>query len=167
MLKKSIHAFFNNDLAEMNSSKSHKLLDFSSLAIWQSIHGLPWQAVFNSLPKLERVMGIEPTHPAWKAGVLPLNYTRTGLPSLDKRKTNPSKRGPSAQGDRLYRITAPARHSGVFEPYVTDAKYGGEGRIRTSVGIASRFTVCPLWPLGYLSVSRTITKKNPFYRAAV
>ena len=25
---------------------------------------------------LERVMGIEPTRPAWKAGVLPLNYTR-------------------------------------------------------------------------------------------
>ena len=25
---------------------------------------------------LERVMGIEPTQPAWKAGVLPLNYTR-------------------------------------------------------------------------------------------
>ena len=22
-------------------------------------------------------MGIEPTYPAWKAGVLPLNYTRT------------------------------------------------------------------------------------------
>ena len=28
---------------------------------------------------LERVMGIEPTRPAWKAGILPLNYTRTGL----------------------------------------------------------------------------------------
>ena len=27
--------------------------------------------------KLKRVMGIEPTYPAWKAGVLPLNYTRT------------------------------------------------------------------------------------------
>ena len=26
--------------------------------------------------ELERVMGIEPTYPAWKAGVLPLNYTR-------------------------------------------------------------------------------------------
>ena len=26
--------------------------------------------------KLERAMGIEPTYPAWKAGVLPLNYTR-------------------------------------------------------------------------------------------
>ena len=26
--------------------------------------------------KMERVMGIEPTCPAWKAGILPLNYTR-------------------------------------------------------------------------------------------
>ena len=29
---------------------------------------------------LERVMGIEPTRPAWKAGILPLNYTRMVLP---------------------------------------------------------------------------------------
>ena len=28
------------------------------------------------LQKNKRVMGIEPTYPAWKAGVLPLNYTR-------------------------------------------------------------------------------------------
>jgi hypothetical protein len=27
---------------------------------------------------VERVMGIEPTQSAWKADVLPLNYTRTG-----------------------------------------------------------------------------------------
>ena len=27
----------------------------------------------------KRVMGIEPTYPAWKAGVLPLNYTRIGI----------------------------------------------------------------------------------------
>ena len=26
--------------------------------------------------KMERVMGIEPTQPAWKAGILPLNNTR-------------------------------------------------------------------------------------------
>ena len=26
---------------------------------------------------LERVMGIEPTWPAWKAGALPLSYTRS------------------------------------------------------------------------------------------
>ena len=28
------------------------------------------------LARVERVMGIEPTRPAWKAGILPLNYTR-------------------------------------------------------------------------------------------
>jgi hypothetical protein len=26
--------------------------------------------------KMERVKGIEPSYPAWKAGILPLNYTR-------------------------------------------------------------------------------------------
>ena len=31
--------------------------------------------------RMERVMGIEPTRPAWKAGILPLNYTRTGAES--------------------------------------------------------------------------------------
>ncbi len=31
-----------------------------------------WRRIKN----MERVMGIEPTRPAWKAGVLPLNYTR-------------------------------------------------------------------------------------------
>lgn len=30
----------------------------------------------------KRVMGIEPTYPAWKAGVLPLNYTRTTHPQI-------------------------------------------------------------------------------------
>ena len=32
-----------------------------------------------SLVLLERVMGIGPTQPAWKASVLPLNYTRTSV----------------------------------------------------------------------------------------
>jgi len=41
MLKKSIHGFFNYGFAEVNSAKPHKLLAFSSLAIWQSVHGLP------------------------------------------------------------------------------------------------------------------------------
>ena len=31
---------------------------------------------FSPCNKKKRVMGIEPTYPAWKAGVLPLNYTR-------------------------------------------------------------------------------------------
>ena len=32
---------------------------------------------FSCIKNFKRVMGIEPTYPAWKAGVLPLNYTRT------------------------------------------------------------------------------------------
>ena len=35
----------------------------------------PGKSTFSE-DKKERVMGIEPTYPAWKAGVLPLNYTR-------------------------------------------------------------------------------------------
>ena len=31
---------------------------------------------YNRVYFVERVMGIEPTRPAWKAGILPLNYTR-------------------------------------------------------------------------------------------
>ena len=33
--------------------------------------------------RMERVMGIEPTRPAWKAGILPLNYTRMGRDKLN------------------------------------------------------------------------------------
>ena len=33
-----------------------------------------WDTANTAISK--RVMGIEPTYPAWKAGVLPLNYTR-------------------------------------------------------------------------------------------
>ena len=36
---------------------------------------------------MERVMGIEPTRPAWKAGILPLNYTRRTVVFYHKRKT--------------------------------------------------------------------------------
>ena len=47
---------------------------------WESnfaISGLP-PSSFTLRPerRLVRVDGIEPTQPAWKAGVLPLNYTR-------------------------------------------------------------------------------------------
>ena len=42
----------------------------------------PWQG--RALPTTplshKRVMGIEPTYPAWKAGVLPLNYARMAAP---------------------------------------------------------------------------------------
>ena len=33
---------------------------------------------------MERVTGIEPAQPAWKAGALPLSYTRGGQPMFYK-----------------------------------------------------------------------------------
>ena len=39
----------------------------------------PWATRAYSSFRMKRVMGIEPTYPAWKAGVLPLNYTRRWL----------------------------------------------------------------------------------------
>ena len=42
-----------------------------------------------------------------------------------------------------------------FSSSIPSKKDGGEGRIRTSEGIANRFTVCPLWPLGNLSDSKS------------
>jgi hypothetical protein len=59
-------------------------------------------------------MGVEPTSSAWKAEVLPLNYTRQAQ----------SQRIPS-------RVTSSHLNS----------KNGGGGRIRTSEGGAVRFTV--------------------------
>jgi hypothetical protein len=43
--------------------------------VGNSSHELP-KNLQHILPILERVMGIEPTSSAWKAEVLPLNYTR-------------------------------------------------------------------------------------------
>ena len=37
---------------------------------------------------LERAMGIEPTYPAWKAGVLPLNYARMAVPYIQPYDNN-------------------------------------------------------------------------------
>ena len=60
-------------------------------------------------------MGIEPTLPAWKAGALPLSYTRTLLAVIT------------------------ASHLSI--PELAD---GGGSWIRTNVGIANGFTARPL-----------------------
>ena len=56
------------------------------------------------LKKVERVMGIGPTRPAWKAGILPLNYTRI-------RCTSPLYR------QRLYIIALLKRIVKYFSPF--------------------------------------------------
>ena len=62
------------------------------LSYWRILHGTLCRAATGLVvctnrhapdsPLLERVMGIEPTRPAWKAGILPLNYTRSCLNPL-------------------------------------------------------------------------------------
>jgi hypothetical protein len=43
---------------------------------------------------LERVKGIEPSQPAWKAGALPLSYTRTlKLGAVDEIRTRDPRLG--------------------------------------------------------------------------
>ena len=70
-------------------------------------------------------MGIEPTPSAWKAEVLPLNYTRQVTPV------------------RISIVTMVFRnHALSLFPYPLH-HLGGGGRIRTYEGVASRFTVCP------------------------
>ncbi len=55
----------------------------------------------------KRVMGIEPTYPAWKAGVLPLNYTRevgvTGFePATSWSQTRRSSQAEPHPGSKIY-----------------------------------------------------------------
>ena len=63
----------------------------------------------------KRVMGIEPTYPAWKAGVLPLNYTRevgvTGFePATSWSQTRRSSQAePHPDGVVLYHFLLPLR----------------------------------------------------------
>ena len=50
--------------------------------------------------RLERVIGIEPTQPAWKAGALPLSYTR-GVPQHKYRGDNRFRRIWSVSSPRI------------------------------------------------------------------
>ena len=44
-------------------------------------------------------MGIEPTRPAWKAGILPLNYTRMGTDAVKYVSQNIVAYGPRFVND--------------------------------------------------------------------
>ena len=132
--------------------------------------------MFSHYLPMERVMGIEPTSSAWKAEVLPLNYTRPSiifLVSSFRSRTNIltvlsyqtvgilesimcvfpkeqpihrlqllcSKPGCVA---RIINLNGQnASKQGAESAAACHPISGGGGRIRTYVGLASRFTVCP------------------------
>ena len=74
------------------------------------------------LDRMERVMGIEPTPSAWKAEVLPLNYTRQWSYPTYRLHCCPN-----------LRLPLPLTHS------------GGGGRIRTYEGVSRQiYSLLPL-----------------------
>ncbi len=81
-------------------------------------------------------MGIEPTSSAWKAEVLPLNYTRMNPAYLANNQ-------PLQQRSDIGLATVVLRSFNLTHLACLNARSGGGGRIRTYVGLASRFTVCP------------------------
>ena len=113
-------------------------------------------------------MGIEPTYLAWKASVLPLNYTRTG--GMPRTGIEPVTRGFSVLCSTNGAIWASINNAGDRNRTGTvlpqqDFKscasacsatpaLNGWRWIRTTEAICSRFTVCPLWPLGNPSISQ-------------
>ncbi len=67
---------------------------------------------------MERVKGIEPSRSAWKAEVLPLNYTRLGMPLnalVEGEGFEPSKAEPSdLQSDPFDRSGTPPNEAIFF-----------------------------------------------------
>jgi len=89
-----------------------------------------------SLPKtstaaMERETGIEPASLAWKARVLPLNYSRIGRHGFETQAT-------PKNGIQLSRLLAELRLQNQFIA-------GGEGWIRTSVLVRGQiYSLLPL-----------------------
>ena len=67
--------FFETSFGAVDETRTRDL-NLGKVALYQ----LSYYRIGNRKPHgeilLERVMGIEPTYPAWKAGALPLSYTR-------------------------------------------------------------------------------------------
>ena len=77
-----------------------------------------------AFPKVERVMGIEPTYAAWKAAILPLNYTRA--PS----RGNPFNLPDDQAVDKALFAVSPA---GYGSPYVVSHRPSGVKRKKVNI----------------------------------
>ena len=76
---------------------------------------------FTKLANGKRVMGIEPTYPAWKAGVLPLNYTRisVGVTGFEPATSwSQTRRSSQAEPHPVNKVSRFA-----FNPFALDARF--------------------------------------------
>jgi len=92
MLKKSVLDFFNHDLAEWDSSKSYKLLDFSSLTICNPSMDCLSRVFFNTLLRKRKIKmcGI--------CGKLYLDDRQASQARIDSMTDVMSHRGPDGRG---------------------------------------------------------------------
>ena len=117
-------------------------------------------------PSLERVMGIEPTQSAWKAEVLPLNYTRITIDAPAQRATGslrPAQRSPALRAfvEPLFRFSSsptwprrdtklwwrgritPRLRRSALRVAAPCAALSGASRLRRT---SFRFSSSPTWP---------------------
>jgi hypothetical protein len=93
---------------------------------------------------LERVMGIEPTPPAWKAGALPLSYTRIE-PQTRWRRTKIGKSERSSLLILAWFGSDRSRPARLLASLARAARRGGGGRIRTYVRVRGQiYSLLPL-----------------------
>src|ERR1044071_3048744 len=98
---------------------------------------------------MERVMGIEPTPSAWKAEVLPLNYTRPLPPAESRLRRFQRYPAPSTARKKRgfcplpYQCAAPGAAQKTTSSPVFP--HGGGGRIRTFEGVSRQiYSLLPL-----------------------
>ncbi len=99
---------------------------------------------------------MNPRQPAWKAGTLPLSYSRLFLSTRGQSRLDEMTLPPELLP--LLSVCSSSFGSGQHASR-RNYEQSGEGRIRTSEGIASRFTVCSIWPLWNLP-ARTAKNKQ-------
>ena len=114
---------------------------------------------------VEREAGIEPASLAWKAKVLPLNYSRVGIRGRLACPSAPGAGRSSTPTHRYQPITATS--SFLRNPTFERTKTGGGGWIRTSVGVSQQIYSLP--PLATRAPLRdepgTIARAGDFHRS--
>ena len=97
---------------------------------------------------VKRAMGIEPTYPAWKAGVLPLNYARRSLQStfyVLSHTVGVTGFEPATSWSQTRRSSQAEPHPGCFEiacsssVFVPTAVEQREYHYKTHIGICQHF----------------------------
>ena len=118
---------------------------------------------------MERVAGIEPASSAWKAEVLPLNYTRDPrdhcVPSFETRSASTNAANepphPASPAVALTRFNSSGKPNRTTTNTDFSITYGGGGWIRTTEARASDLQSDPFGHSGTPPEGRTFSRSGP------